>query len=75
MAVMSAFSVRVALPTRYTPAASAWRMPPRVYSPLYPRRLTHPMAVPAANSLDRAAPSDGTVAAARRGSPLSFLKR
>ena len=34
MAVMSAIALRVALPTRHAPAASAWRMPPRVYSPL-----------------------------------------
>jgi hypothetical protein len=76
MAVLSAFSVRAALPTRHAPAASAWPTPPRVYSPLYPRRLAHPMAVPATQGLDGSASSDAaTVAATRRGSPLSLLKR
>ena len=71
MAVMSAFSLRETLPPRHTPTASAWRMPPRVYSPLYPRRLAGPMAVPPAQSAAAVA-SPGT---ARRGSPLSFLHR
>lgn len=65
MAVVSAFSVRGALPPRHTAAASAWRMPPRVYSPLTPRRLTQPMAVPATQS----------VRERRSGSRLTFLKR
>lgn len=72
MAVMSAFSVRAALPPRHTPAASTWRMPPRVYSPLYPRRLTGPMAVPATQIVGA---STSRVAVTRRGSPLPFLKR
>jgi hypothetical protein len=72
MAVMSAFSVRVALPPRSTPAASTWRMPPRVYTPLYPRHLTGPMAVvPTQGNVGGAS----TSATPRRGSPLSFLKR
>ncbi len=84
MAVMSACSVRVALPTRNTPVASAWPTPPRVYSPLYPRRLTHamavPMALPVTQSPGGGAPAGASAAAAtavatRRGSPLSFLKR
>ena len=70
MAVLNAFAVGAALPTRHAPAASAWRMPPRVYSPLAPRRLSGPMAVPAAPSA-----RGGSVASARRGSPLPFLKR
>ena len=70
MAVMSAFSLRAALPPRHTRAASAWRMPPRVYSPLTPRRLTQPMAVPVTHGADLT-PSG----AARRTSPLPFLKR
>ncbi len=64
MAVMSAFSARVALPPRHTPTAPAWRVPPRVYSPLSPRRLAHPMAVPVSGT-----PNTG------RGSPLSFLHK
>ena len=71
MAVMSAFSVRLALPPRHAPAASVWRMPPRAYSPLYPRRLSGPMAIPA----QPAGESTTGVAVTRRGSPLSFLKR
>ena len=62
MAVMSAFALRPALPPRHTEAASAWRMPPRVYSPLTPRRLARPMAVPLAQG-----------GGARRTSPLSLL--
>jgi len=65
MAVMSAFSLRAALPPRHTAAASAWRMPPRVYSPLTPRRLTGPMAVPATQN----------VGGRRSGMRLTFLKR
>jgi len=70
MAVMNAFAVRAALPTRHAPAASAWRMPPRVYSPLAPRRLARPMAVPATQS-----GGGGLGASVRRGSALSFLKK
>jgi hypothetical protein len=62
MAVMNAFAIRAALPPRHTEAASAWRMPPRVYTPLAPRRLARPMAVPVTQSVGM-----------RRGSPLSFL--
>jgi len=65
MAVMSAFAVRAALPPRHTPAASAWRMPPRVYSPLVPRHLAHPMAVPA----------DQATGARRARSRFLLLKR
>ena len=81
MAVMSAFTLRAALPPRHTPAASAWRMPPRVYSPL-PRRLSGPMAVAPTQSPERAyRPSGYTRRYGPRGrgdtSPiaLSFLKR
>src|SRR5207237_393599 len=70
MAVMSAIALRVALPTRHAPAASAWRMPPRVYSPLAARRISRPMAVPAPRSA-----SGGSIASAHRGSPLSSTKR
>jgi len=45
-------------------------MPPRVYSPLAPRRLTHPMAVPATSEHSPIGTSSS-----RRGSPLSLLKR
>jgi hypothetical protein len=48
MAVTSAFGTRPALPPRHVSAAPAWRVPPRVYSPLTPRRLAGPMAVPLA---------------------------
>jgi hypothetical protein len=76
MAVMSAFSVRVALPPRHTPAASTWRMPPRVYSPLTPRRLARPMAVPATQGAVIGT-SGGTHARAiqRTASRLSFLHK
>ena len=70
MAVMDAFAIRAALPPRHAPAASAWRMPPRVYSPLVPRRLSRPMAVPVAHGA-----SSGLGASTRRESALSFLKK
>jgi len=76
MAVMSAFTLRAALPPRHTPAASTWRMPPRVYTPLYPRHLSGPMAVPVTQIVgvgrSVGARRSGD---ARRPSPLSFLKR
>jgi hypothetical protein len=70
MAVMSAFALRAALPPRHTPAASAWRTPPRVYSPLTPRRLTRPMAVPATQGVSTTASGSS-----RRGFALSFLHK